>query len=77
MKVRFKILGIASIVSAGCLVGISGFQNTKQTALTLANVEALTHWEVTIEYDKCCIEDLNDICVPNYMGVIPGKPVPC
>lgn len=77
MKAKLKILGMAASVAAGCLVGISGFRTTEQTALTLANVEALTRWEVTIEYDKCCVEDPNDICVPNYMGIIPGRPVPC
>ena len=77
MKAKLKILAISAIVATGCLIGISGFQTTEKAALTIANVEALTQVEVIIEYDKCCVRDLNDICVPNYMGAIPGRRVPC
>lgn len=77
MKIKFKILGIAAIVAAGCLVGISRFQTTEQAALTLANVEALTNGEDTVKYDKCCTDDADLNCIPNYMGLIPGRPKEC
>lgn len=77
MNKKFKIMAVAAIVSSGCLYGISGFQTSESSSITLANVEALTRWEVSIEYDKCCEESLHDICVPNYMGIIPGRPVKC
>lgn len=77
MKSKIKIMAATAIIATGFLAGISGFQTTKSSAITLANVEALTRWEVTIEYDKCCEESLHDICVPNYMGIILGRPVKC
>ncbi len=74
-------MATAAIVAVGCLAGISGFktmEKSSMSALTVSNIEALTNYEVTVEYDKCCVEDATDVCVPNYMGVIESaKPYPC
>lgn len=77
MRKTFKIAAGAAIVAAGCLAGLSESRPTEGSALTLENVEALSRWEVTTEYDKCCVEGLEYNCLPNYMGLIQGDPVPC
>lgn len=77
MKIKIKLLTLASIAALGTVAGISGSQTKEKSAITMANVEALTRWEVTVEYDTCCVDDPNDICVPNYMGIIAGRPVSC
>lgn len=77
MKVKYKIMAISAIIATGCIVGISRFQTNECSAISVANVEALTDCEVVVAYDKCCIADTEVNCLPNYMGLIPGRPVSC
>ncbi len=70
-------MATAATVAVGCLAGISGFKTTEKSsmsALTVSNIEALTNSEVTVEYDKNCVDDPQENCVPNYMGLIRGIP---
>ena len=76
MKTKLKIMGAATIVATGFLIGFTGSKAPEGSTITLANVEALTHTE-TIEYDKCCLPDADLNCIPNYMGLIPGIPTVC
>ncbi len=73
-------MATAAIAAVCCLAGISGFKTTEKpsmSALTISNIEALTNSEVTIEYDKCCIYDIRELCLPSYTGLIKGIPVEC
>lgn len=77
MKTKLKIVAASAIVATGCLMGISRFQTTECSAIALANVEALTDSRVVVEYDKCCAEDAEYLCILNYTGLIQGKSREC
>ena len=70
-------MAIAAIFASASAWEITEVQKNENSAITTANVEALTAPGVTIEYDKCCLSDPEPNCLPNYMGLIPGKPKKC
>ena len=77
MRTKLKIMAIAAIFASASAWEITEAQKHEESAIVKANVEALTKPIVTIEYDKCCLADVNYDCVPNYMGPIQGKGVSC
>ena len=65
---KFMVPAIAVAAIAGGTFGYSQLGNKpQQSSVTSANIEALSEWEgiFDIEYDKGCVSEDNQSCVPN------------
>jgi len=62
-------MAVAAIAAAGCLAGLLGLrapESESRSALTLANIEALSSNEILNDCDAICKEDPNYACVLHY-----------
>lgn len=81
-KFNMKKIVLTAIVAVAAVGSVIGVRNQSAKAdlpqLTMANIEALTAGETGsgVVYDKCCIHDLNEICVPD-SGPIHHFSAPC
>ncbi|MCM1331840.1 MAG: NVEALA domain-containing protein [Bacteroides sp.] len=65
---KFMVPAIAVAAIVGSAFGYSQLGNTsQQSSVTSANIEALSEVEEIfgIEYDKGCVSDPDESCVPN------------
>lgn len=72
MKKRiFYAVGIAVLATAGFTTAEME-SHTELSPSQLENLDALTdkEWWIESEYDKCCIEENNDICILSGQWVI-------
>lgn len=64
MKTKLKIAVFAAIAAAGCIAGISKSRTAEISAITLANVDALSTGEDNFDEckDGCSTSNSGDYC---------------
>ncbi len=66
-KKLFFGLGMVSLVAVG-LVSATQKASDNVSDQVLSNVEALSRWEVSVEYDKSCVNG-GDVCITDGQSV--------
>lgn len=70
MKKIILSVALVAATGAGIVVGVNQPKPDKAFSdLEAANIEAITEWEIIVEYDKGCLAGGDDICVTGPQNV--------
>lgn len=70
MKKIILPIALAAATGAGIVVGVNQPRPDKAFSdLVAANIEAISEWEIIVEYDKGCLAGGEEVCVTGPQNV--------